>query len=114
MIHDNGGQVYLDGANMNAQVSLNSTELKYMGHNMEKGPLDKILTFSDFKILEKAVFPKLNTFYLTRLFWVLIDICQICYVYPNVIIDRKMTSKLHIKLLSHWCSLKFYNDFYWR
>lgn len=24
LIHDNGGQVYLDGANMNAQVSLTS------------------------------------------------------------------------------------------
>lgn len=25
LIHDNGGQVYLDGANMNAQVSLTSS-----------------------------------------------------------------------------------------
>ena len=50
---------------------------------------------------------------LTKIFLVLNYICQIFYVYPNVIFNRKRTSKLHIKFMCQCCSWKFYTDFYW-
>ena len=70
-----------------------TTAMNRMGRQHEIRLLQAKIWYSKtLKFLEKAIFPKLNTLYLTRIFLVLSDIpvCQIYYLYPNVFINGKI------------------------
>ena len=66
---------------------------------MGKGPFRQNFDILRFKFFKEGNLSKVEYFLFDRLIRVLNDICQIYYVYPNIFINGKMMSKLHIKFI---------------